>query len=869
MGEDTIIHLAQASAERAAAPSQQVPADPTASLQAFEAWFVARAHSNECGDTLPQGKPGEALGRFRVIRRLGSGGFGIVFLAFDPLLQREVALKLPRPQLLLVPNWTERVLHEARIAATLDHPAIVPVHEVGEIGPVWYIASTYCDGHSLAEYLANQSERLPIAAATELIALVADGLQHAHSRGVLHRDLKAANILLTAPRADKASTAADFIGRCNPRLTDFGLAARSQDFPYVDLPRIAGTPAYMPPELAEAGNAEHSIQSDIYSLGAVLFELLTGRPPFVAESSTAILSLVKNEAPPTARSLRRTVHPDLDAIVAKCLSRCPADRYLTAEQFASDLREHLAGRPVSARPLGAVARSLRWCRNRPVMAALAALLLACTLTGVSGIAWQWRRAEQNLAIAERERGNAERHLAQAEQVLLELGAAIDDSAFLRDRLGAARHPQIETAAKLYMSILNDPHQRGQSLPLLALANGQLGRHSELNHNPQAAKDHYLSSIEQWWELRIQSPENDAYRRGLAQSCYWYGRFLVTNEHRPDGQSHIYLNRLMAVVPLDQPLGIDVALSYADLLFTKAEDLSKTEAWAQAIDEFAACRAVGSAALSRHSNNLPLAMMFARSSFRLAQVTRASGNRQHGYTLLNQAFVEIRPMVTQHPHHLGLVSTWGEICRDATAKRAGLTERERSELLREAIQATDQALSHAEIVERTHLRLAVQLNHNFADSQSAQHAEPSVILSSTLRACDYCDRLLKASSSQPRDASMAAGIYLAAAKLFQAEMNSEESLKFAGKAASAFDASEEDTKQRKHTVLSHSECYLLRAQLLREAGRNREATEAINAGISVLEKWGGSRPDDDSVARFTKKFHDQLRLLTSSDEVVTP
>jgi eukaryotic-like serine/threonine-protein kinase len=362
-------------------------------------------------DALSPATPLQALGRFQIRRVLGRGGYGLVYVAFDPRLGRDVALKVPRADALVTPQLRERFYREARAAAVLDHPNIVPVHEAGEVGPVCYITYAYCPGPTLAAWQRSRTEPLPAAQAAAFVATLAEAVSHAHARGVVHRDLKPANILLWFDREAPASAGVAPAGasRFNefiPKITDFGLARRADEAGHTATGEVLGTPAYMAPEQAAGRGKEAGPGADVYALGVILYELLTGRPPFQTETALETLRLVIEEEPVPPRRLNPLAPRDLETICLKCLEKEPRRRYPSAQDLADDLRRHLAGRPIATRPVGAVERAWLWARRRPTAAALAVVsgLAALALVGVvTGIVYS-RRLKEALDQTEQARG---------------------------------------------------------------------------------------------------------------------------------------------------------------------------------------------------------------------------------------------------------------------------------------------------------------------------------------------------------------------------------------------------------------------------------------------------------------------------------
>jgi tetratricopeptide (TPR) repeat protein/tRNA A-37 threonylcarbamoyl transferase component Bud32 len=364
---------------------------------------------------------------------LGQGGMGVVYKARHLRLGRPVALKMLLAGPLARQVERERFLREAQAVASLRHPNIVQVHDVGDVDGRPYFTMELVEGASLAERIRGVPQAPRRAAA--LLATLADAVHAANRSGIVHRDLKPSNILLSEDGT--------------PKVTDFGLARRWQDDAGLTLTgHPLGTPSYMAPEQARGDKSALGPATDVYALGAVLYELLTGRPPFRADTPTATLQQVLADEPVSPARLNPGVPRDLETICLKCLNKEPHKRYASARALAEDLRRCERGEPIKARPVGPLERAVRWVRRRPALAgALAAGFVLASALVATGLWWYAQRtaleaaavayAEADLRESERlrDRGEFKASAAVLKRAKDRLGEFVPPD--LRDRLGAA------------------------------------------------------------------------------------------------------------------------------------------------------------------------------------------------------------------------------------------------------------------------------------------------------------------------------------------------------------------------------------------------------------------------------------------------
>lgn len=317
-----------------------------------------------------QDRQNSQFGDYQILNEIARGGMGVVYKARQINLNRIVAVKMILAGQLASAEHIRRFYSEAEAAAKLDHPGIVPIYEVGKVGDQHFFSMGYIDGAALSDRISKGPLSTQVAAS--LARQVAEAIAYAHRHGVVHRDLKPQNILITADG--------------HPKVTDFGLAKSIEgDSNLTASGQILGTPSYMPPEQAAGEISQIGPLSDVYSLGAVLYCLLTGRPPFQSSNVIDTLKLVLTTEPVSPRLLNPAVDRDLETICLKCLEKQPGRRLKSAQELADELGRYLSGEPIRSRRIGPLTKAGRWCRRNPLLMALA--IVVAVLIGVAGIAW--------------------------------------------------------------------------------------------------------------------------------------------------------------------------------------------------------------------------------------------------------------------------------------------------------------------------------------------------------------------------------------------------------------------------------------------------------------------------------------------------
>lgn len=417
------------------------------------------------------------LGEYKLISEIARGGMGIVYRARQSGMSREVALKAVWGGQTGGEALTRRFLVEVEATAALDHPNIVPVYGSGEQDGWNYFTMKLIEGESLAGLMARAQKPMDPRAAIAMIVKVARAVQFAHERGILHRDVKPSNILL------------DHSGHVY--LSDFGLAKQTNDSTEITHSwSVLGTPSYMPPEQA-AGQMKHlTTAADVYGLGAVIYEMLTGRPPFKGGTPILTLRMVMEDEPGRPSAINREVDIDLETICLKCLEKDPKNRYGTAAALADDLERWLEHKTIQARPLDTVERIFKWARRRPALAAMAGVIFLTAMAGFAGILWQWNKAVEAKRLSDVQRQAAEAARKEAETANTQTKKALEQS---------EEHRQMAEAVSKFMVDAfrsSDPSYNGRDYKVSEMLDQSLEQLHDSFKGPPAVKGALLAALGQ-------------------------------------------------------------------------------------------------------------------------------------------------------------------------------------------------------------------------------------------------------------------------------------------------------------------------------------------------------------------------------------
>jgi tetratricopeptide (TPR) repeat protein len=578
-----------------------------------------------------------------VLEELGRGGMGVVYKARQLHPSRLVALKMLLAAGHAGAEQQARFLAEADAIARLQHPGIVQVFEISRHGDLPYLALEYVGGGSLAQQIAGQPQ--PPRTAAERVEALARAVQHAHEHGVIHRDLKPANVLLGADGA--------------PRVTDFGLA-RLGEGGHTAAGAVMGTPSYMAPEQAGGDSGTVGPAADVYALGAILYEMLTGRPPFQAATALETLEQVRSIEPVPPRRLNPQVPADLETITLKCLHKAATRRYGSAGELADDLIHFQRGEPIVARPAGWVERALKWARRRPAAAALlgVSVLAMLGLAVLSSVAvWQWQAAVAALERARDAEETSRAHLIRAEENLKLARTAVDDCFNIAREHSLFQEPRMEKARKLLL---------GKTLPLYknlrAAAPTDSGLHIEeaeqwfrvgyiehvLMQTPEARKA-YEKARGLHAALVEAHPEIPEYQSNLATTHNNLGSVLANQgkcqealaEYR---QARDLFNRLVQAHPRAARYRHGLATSHTNLGIQLAA-LGKQQ---QALAEYRQARDLQGKLVQAHPSIPDHANRLAKTHSTLGNLLATLGKRQEAVAEHQQARDLQSQLVQAHP-----------------------------------------------------------------------------------------------------------------------------------------------------------------------------------------------------------------------------
>jgi tetratricopeptide (TPR) repeat protein len=601
---------------------------------------------------------------------------GVIYKARHVRLNRVVALKMILAGAHAGAEELRRFRVEAEAVAQLRHQNIVQIYEVGEHDGLPFLSLEYVEGGSLAGQLDGKPQ--PPMPAARLVETLAQAVHFAHLQGIVHRDLKPANILLTggSPSERSGSTQRASLGRQLsaavvpalgvPKITDFGLAKRLDNAAsaHTASGAVLGTPSYMAPEQAQGKNREIGPAADIYALGVLLYELLTGRPPFLAANPVdTMLQVVTAEPVPPSR-LQPKVPRDLETICLKCLQKDPRKRYLTAEDLAGDLGRYLDGKPILARPVGMLGQSWRWCRRNPVVASLLAALLLALAGGFTGVTALWlqtrahlaeatyqrERAEENEREADDQRRRAEEGYEHARRAVEDYFTRVSENKLLGlPNLEPLRKDLLESALKFYQEMVARAGNNPKMSSDLAVAHFRVATITELIGTKAKAHASYEEAVRQLGQLVAANPDNVLMARRLGVCRNDYGLSLMESGGMPAaGKLFADARRDLEKLAEGHPADVEVRGALAKVYLNTALWHYKSGQTGEAFDFYERCRKLQETIvrerplMSEYQSDLALTLM------NIGSLHLEQGAPDKALLLYQETLTIQQGLVKQHP-----------------------------------------------------------------------------------------------------------------------------------------------------------------------------------------------------------------------------
>jgi serine/threonine protein kinase len=621
------------------------------------------------------------LGSYGIVKVLGIGGMGVVCQALQERPRRVVALKIFHGGPRASRERLARFRAETEIVAQLQHANIVPVYEVGEQDGRPFFSMELLEGGSLAEQL--EVRPLATQAAAQLVETLARAAHHAHEHGFLHRDLKPSNILLTTDGV--------------PKITDFGLAKAFVSVlgeegleNRTESGAILGTPSYMAPEQAAGRSKEVGPAADVYALGAILYEALTGRPPFQAATILEILEQVRSQDPVAPSRLQPRLPRDLETVCLKCLEKDPLRRYGSAQALADDLARFLRGEPIHARPSSRWERLRKWARRKPAQAALLAVSGLSVIGLFAGVLVHNARLQVALGETRKQSQRADTNYHEAREALNRILSRLERKDLEgMPRLKELRQQQLEDALSFYQAILqgrDDPDPEGRFDAALAYA--QTGKIQLLQGRRDAAAANLQQAAALLEDLVAAFPEETAYPAALAD-CY-----ISLDYYWGAGTDGHYIKKAMALL---EPL-VQIQPDYArwrDLLAVTHHNLARisqrTESYAQAEAHYNQAIALRMQLISQSPADTAFPLRLAEDYMNVGRVYGATGRPHEEEAAYRRAEALVQPLVEGHPNVpeyrltlAGVYINWGYLVGSAGRLEAGLELHDKAVRLADAV-----------------------------------------------------------------------------------------------------------------------------------------------------------------------------------------